>query len=65
MARRNCTFKQRDVTAAAKALRAAGYEIGGVEVREQGFRIFVATSSPTLDDDLDRELAQFVRTHDG
>jgi hypothetical protein len=61
MARAKCTFKQRDVTAAAKALRAAGYEVGGIEVKRDCFKIFVASNTPV--DDLDLELAQFAKTH--
>jgi hypothetical protein len=65
VARGACTFRQRDVTAAAKGLRAAGYEVEGVQVNKDGFRIIVAANTAAREDDLDRELAKFVEAHDG
>jgi hypothetical protein len=60
MARGPCSFKQCDITRAAKGLRAAGYDVGGVQVNRDGFRIIV-TNNPAGQDDLDRELIEFNR----
>jgi hypothetical protein len=53
MSRGARTFKQRDVTAAINGARAAGYEVQGIEVRQDGFKIIVAsghtTAGPTDD----------------
>jgi hypothetical protein len=56
MARGPCTFRQRDITRAAKGLRAAGYDVGGVQVNRDGFRIIVTNNVAAAQDDLDREL---------
>jgi hypothetical protein len=45
MARGPSTFKQRDVTAAVKAVVAAGVEVARVEVGNDG-RIIVVTGKP-------------------
>jgi len=58
MPRGPCTFRQRDVTRAAKGLRAAGYGVGGVQVNRDGFRIIV-TNVASGDNDLDCELTEF------
>ena len=42
MARGSCTFRQRDVTAAVKAARAAGVEVARVEVDKNGKIIVIA-----------------------
>jgi hypothetical protein len=66
LARRPCKFRQRDVAAVAKALRAAGYQVAGVQVNGDGFRVIVAGNLPAdPEDDLDRELAKFREAHDG
>jgi hypothetical protein len=45
MGRQPCTFRQRDVSAAIKAVRAAGFEIARVEITTDG-RIIVVTGKP-------------------
>jgi hypothetical protein len=64
MARSAASFRQSDVTRAVKALRAAGYQVGGVEVKRDGFRILVATDTPAdCGDNLDQELAQWSKSN--
>jgi hypothetical protein len=46
MSRRQCTFKQRDVTKAVKAIVAAGVQIERVEVGKDG-KIVIVTAKPT------------------
>jgi hypothetical protein len=55
-----CTFKQRDVTAAVKAVAKAGLSVARVEIAPDG-KIVIATVAQTAlpSDDLDRELAEF------
>ena len=57
MARGPCRFRQRDVTAAMKAVKAAGVEAARAEIHLDG-RIVGAIGSPEIDD-FDRELADF------
>ena len=45
MARGSCTFKQRDVRAAVKAVRAAGVEVARVEIDKDG-KIVVVPGKP-------------------
>lgn len=45
MSRGPCTFKQRDLTAAVKAVIAAGCEVARAEVDKEG-RIIVITGKP-------------------
>jgi hypothetical protein len=45
MARGNCTFKQRDATAAVKAVVAAGCKVTRVEVEKDG-KIIVIVGEP-------------------
>ncbi len=45
MARGSCTFRQRDVTKAVKAVAAAGVEIARVEIDRNG-KIIVVTGKP-------------------
>jgi hypothetical protein len=45
MSRRPCTFKQRDVTKAVKAIVAAGVQIERVEVSKDG-KIVIVTAKP-------------------
>jgi hypothetical protein len=46
MARGACTFKQRDLTAAIKAARAAGVEVQRVEIDRDG-KIVIQAAAPT------------------
>ena len=46
MSRRPCTFKQRDVTKAVKAIVAAGQQIERVEVSKDG-KIVIVTAKPS------------------
>ena len=46
MSRGACTFKQRDVEAAVKAVRAAGCEVERVEVGKDG-KIIIITNGKT------------------
>jgi hypothetical protein len=46
MSRRPCTFKQRDVTRAVKAIVAAGVQIERVEVSKDG-KIVIVTAKPS------------------
>jgi hypothetical protein len=64
VARGTCTFKQRDVTAAVKAVAAAGREVQRVEIDPSNGRIIVVVASPAADfDNLDVELKQFEAQH--
>jgi predicted aspartyl protease len=47
MPKANCTFRTRDVTAAAKAVVKAGLEVARVEIDRDG-RIVVVTGSATV-----------------
>lgn len=47
MARRSCTFRQRDVEAAVKAVRTAGCDVARVEIGKDG-RITIVTSQPQV-----------------
>jgi hypothetical protein len=58
MARSNCTFRQRDVTAAVKAVKAAGREVQRIEIDPDG-RIIVVIVTTEPVDELDAELKQF------
>lgn len=67
MSRGPSTFKQRDVTAAVRAVVAAGVEIARVEIGQDG-RIVVVTSKAAAQalhprNDLDQELAEFEVRH--
>jgi hypothetical protein len=46
MGRGPCTFRQRDVTKAVRAVAAAGIEVARVEIDRDG-RIIVITGKPT------------------
>ena len=67
MARRPCTFKERDVTRALRGVKAAGIEIQRVEIDKAGKIIIVsANDSPqTSDDEVEQELAAFEAMHGG
>ena len=58
MPRAACTFRQRDLRLALETARAAGLEIGRVEIDRDG-KIVVVAGKPPVNDDLDRELAEF------
>jgi hypothetical protein len=69
MARGRCGFKQRDVTAAIKAVVAAGCEVARAEIEPTGKIVVVTMSGKPQEqvvsprDDLDRELAEFEARH--
>jgi hypothetical protein len=46
MSRRSCTFKQRDVTKAVKAIVAAGVQVDRVEIDHAGKIVIVTAKSP-------------------
>lgn len=50
MPRGNCTFRQRDVTAAVKAVVAAGVDVSRVEIDKDG-KIVVVTGQVAQKDD--------------
>jgi ACT domain-containing protein len=50
MARSSCTFKQRDVTAAVRAVKAAGVEVARVEVDGDGKIVVVAVGHTAQND---------------
>jgi len=58
MPRSRSTFRKRDLQLAVETTRAAGLEIGRVEIDRDG-KIVVVTGKPPVVDDLDRELAEF------
>src|SRR5262249_60327680 len=64
MARAPSTFRQADVTKAVNAVRSAGVDIVRVELTKDG-RIVIVTgeANPAVQDDLDRELAEFEARH--
>jgi hypothetical protein len=61
MARGACTFRRRDVTAAVKAVKAAGCEVARAEIDCTGKIVVVIgkPQGPDAVDDLDRELTTF------
>lgn len=75
MSRGPQTFKQGDVTKAIKAAVKAGLPVGRVEISPEGRIILVAgkaeqeqnskAAAPPVNDDLDRELADFEARHAG
>ena len=46
MARGRCTFRQRDVTAAIKAVRKAGESVARIEVGPEGVTVITGTPEP-------------------
>ena len=51
MARGSCTFRQRDVTKAVKAVAAAGVEIARVEIDRNGKIIVIAGKPADMTED--------------
>jgi hypothetical protein len=65
MARGACTFRERDLAAAIKAVTKAGVDIGKVEVDKTGKIVIIpATAVTPAINDLDIELAEFEARHD-
>lgn len=62
MPRARCTFRQRDLRLAVETARAAGLEIGRVEIDRDG-KIALIAGKPQSGDDLDEELAAFESKH--
>lgn len=65
MARGNCTFRQRDLTAAVKAVSKAGVDIARIEIGRDGKIIIMIGKASDPQDELDRELAEFEADHEG
>ena len=57
MARSKCAFRQRDVTRAIKAARAADVDIARIEILDG--KIVIIPNNSADPDDLDQELSQF------
>lgn len=69
MPRAKCTFRARDVRTAVQAARAAGLDIGRVEIDRRGTIKLVLAGQAAAEDmaseaDLDRELEAWGRRHD-
>lgn len=62
MPRARCTFRQRDLRLAVETAKAAGLEIGRVEIDRDG-KIVVVTGKPQTNEDLDQELSEFEARH--
>jgi hypothetical protein len=65
MPRSACTFRQRDLTAAIRAMEAAGKSVARAEIEPATGKIIVVAERPTSasPDDLDGELAAFEARH--
>jgi hypothetical protein len=64
MSRGRCTFRQRDVTAALKAVVAAGMPVAGVKIDSDGnIVLLIQRSVGDLLNELDTELADFEARH--
>jgi hypothetical protein len=61
MPRARCTFRERDLRLAVQTAKAAGLQIGRVEIDRDG-KIVVVAGKPPASDDLDRELEEFEAT---
>ena len=60
MPRAPCTFRQRDLTAAVKAMEAAGKSVSRAEIDARtGKIVVIAIPASAPADELDRELAEF------
>lgn len=65
MTRGKCHFRQRDLTAAMKAARAAGVEIVRVEIVGNKIIVVAGSSKDGLPpNELDQELAEFEERHE-
>lgn len=62
MPRARCTFRQRDLRLAVETARAAGLEIGRVEIDREG-KIALVAGKPLAANELDEELAAFESKH--
>ena len=58
MPRARCTFRQRDLRLAVQTAKAAGLEIGRLEIDRDG-KIVVVAGKPPVTDELDGELEEF------
>lgn len=64
MARTPSNFKQRDVTRALRAAKAAGIEVSRLEIGGGKIVVIPAGGTPSAPvDELDRELAEFEMRH--
>ena len=64
MARTPSNFKQRDVTRALRAAKAAGIEVGRFEIGGGKIIIIPAGGAPSVPtDELDQELTEFEARH--
>jgi hypothetical protein len=68
MARQRLTYRQRDLTAALRALKAAGVDVARVEVHKGGVTLVPGTpeAAAAAEDDLDaatREMEEDLRRH--
>lgn len=65
MARKPCNPRPTDVTAHVRALEALGKKVTAIKYHPDGtFRLMTADyQSPSLDDDLDRELKELEARH--
>lgn len=63
MPRARCTFRQRDLKTAVETARAAGLNIGRVEIDRDG-KIAIFAAGQSAGDDLDSELKAFEAKHD-
>ena len=59
MPRSRCTFRARDLRKAVETAKAAGLNIGRVEIDARGKIAIISVGEHASDDDLDRELAAF------
>jgi hypothetical protein len=66
MARRPCTFRQRDVTRALRGVKAAGIEIYAVEIKAGAIILITTkTGANCTVEDMDAELAAFIEAKHG
>lgn len=68
MPRDRLTFRQRDITAAIKAIEATGKQVARVEVTHDGFNVYPGTpvdesAGPAITD-VEREFRERMRKHD-
>jgi hypothetical protein len=60
MSRGPCTFKQRDLAAAAKAMRDAGFEIARVEIDRAGKIVVVPGKPADIEPDKQGDITQWL-----